>query len=99
MHDLVAAGAENRGAEDLTGFGVDDNRSGENSQWFRATLPGVERGSSIEGGCYDVGVDRNLAESVLDTLEIFIDDFEIARGGKPREKRPSQKEPQVTRLN
>jgi hypothetical protein len=49
----------------------------------------------------ELAMDRSLAENVLDTLEIFIDDFEIARGGKAREKRAGQVEakPQVTRLN
>lgn len=48
----------------------------------------------------DVTLDRNLAENLLDTLEIFIDDFEIARGGKAREKRAvASEKPQVTRLN
>ena len=48
----------------------------------------------------EVVLDRGLAESLLDTLEIFIDDFEIARGGKAREKRGvASEKPQVTRLN
>ena len=48
----------------------------------------------------DVTMDRGLAENLLDTLEIFIDDFDIARGGKAREKRQaSEAKPQVTRLN
>ena len=48
----------------------------------------------------DLAIDRTIAESMLDTLEIFIDDFEIARGGKAREKRGSgESKPQVTRLN
>ena len=48
----------------------------------------------------DITLDRALAENLLDTLEIFIDDFDIARGGKAREKRHSgESKPQVTRLN
>lgn len=48
----------------------------------------------------DVALDRGLAENLLDTLEIFIDDFDIARGGKAREKRQAvEAKPQVTRLN
>ncbi len=48
----------------------------------------------------EVVLDRGMAENILDTLEIFIDDFEIARGGKAREKRSSgESKPQVTRLN
>lgn len=48
----------------------------------------------------EVVLDRALADNLLDTLEIFIDDFEIARGGKPREKRgAAESKPQVTRLN
>ena len=48
----------------------------------------------------DVVLDRGLAESMLDSLEIYVDDFEIARGGKPREKRQvADQKPAVTRLN
>jgi hypothetical protein len=48
----------------------------------------------------EVVFDRGMAENLLDALEIFIDDFEIARGGKAREKRSSgESKPQVTRLN
>ena len=49
----------------------------------------------------ELTIDRGTAESMLDTLEIFIDDFEVARGGKSREKQRSVAEakPQVTRLN
>ena len=49
----------------------------------------------------DLTVDRSIIENVLDTLEIYVDDFEIARGGKAREKRQRDAEakPQVTRLN
>ena len=39
----------------------------------------------------DVVLDRGLTENLLDTLEIFIDDFEIARGGKAREKRGARR--------
>ena len=55
--------------------------------------------SSAKG--QDLTIDRGLAENMLDTLEIFIDDFEIARGGKAREKRSASAEakPAVTRLN
>lgn len=54
--------------------------------------------NSSKGG--EVSLDRGLAESVLDSLEIFIDDFEVARGGKARERRQTSGEkPQVTRLN
>ena len=53
--------------------------------------------SSAKG--QDMTLDRGLVENVLDTLEIFIDDFEIARGGKAREKRSVETKPQVTRLN
>lgn len=48
----------------------------------------------------DIVLDRSLAENLLDTIEIFVDDFEVARGGKAREKRSSgEQKPQVTRLN
>ena len=60
----------------------------------------VEHEIGTQKGNQDVTLDRALAENVLDTLEIFIDDFEIARGGKAREKRQSgESKPQVTRLN
>lgn len=48
----------------------------------------------------DVVLDRGMAENMLDALEIYVDDFEIARGGKPREKRqPAEQKQTVTRLN
>ena len=47
----------------------------------------------------EVMLDRGLADNLLDILEIFIDDFEIARGGKARERRGAEAKPQVTRLN
>ena len=54
--------------------------------------------SSAKG--QDLALDRSLVENVLDTIEIFIDDFEVARGGKVREKRGQvESKPTVTRLN
>ncbi len=54
--------------------------------------------SSAKG--QDLALDRSLVENVLDTIEIFIDDFEVARGGKAREKRGQvESKPTVTRLN
>lgn len=54
--------------------------------------------SSAKG--QDLTLDRNLVENMLDTIEIFIDDFEVARGGKAREKRGQvESKPTVTRLN
>jgi hypothetical protein len=48
----------------------------------------------------DLTFDRSLVENMLDTVEIFIDDFEVARGGKGREKRTqAEAKPAVTRLN
>ncbi len=45
----------------------------------------------------DVTLDREIAENILDTLEVYIDDFESA----PTSKRNRQGEPKpsVTRLN
>jgi hypothetical protein len=50
----------------------------------------------------DLTIDRGLAENMLDTLEIYIDDFDIARGGKARDRGRTttpEPKPQVTRLN
>lgn len=48
----------------------------------------------------DLTLDRSLVENVLDTIEIFVEDFEVARGGKTREKRvQADAKPAVTRLN
>lgn len=49
----------------------------------------------------EVTLDRSLAENVLDTLEIFIDDFDVARGGKAQARSSGtvEQKPQVTRLN
>lgn len=48
----------------------------------------------------ELTLDRCLVENVLDTIEIFVEDFEVARGGKVREKRvQAETKPAVTRLN
>ena len=54
--------------------------------------------SSAKGA--DLTLDRSLVENVLDTIEIFVEDFEIARGGKAQDKRvQAEAKPAVTRLN
>jgi hypothetical protein len=52
-------------------------------------------------GGKDVAIDRELAESMLDTLEIFIEDCEGEQTGTVREKSRvnSDAKPSVTRLN
>ena len=49
----------------------------------------------------DVTLDRELVASVLDGLEVYIDDFARARGGNVRERdrKVSEEKPAVTRLN
>jgi len=48
----------------------------------------------------DVTMDRDLVASLLDVLEIYVDDLTVARGGKLREHRKAAEEkPAVTRLN
>ena len=49
-----------------------------------------------------VALDRELAENVLDTLEIFVEDLESAQGATPaakRERASGNDKPAVTRLN
>lgn len=55
----------------------------------------VEHELNAAKGAKDVTLDRNLVENILDTLEIYVEDFE---GGAPR-ARPAEVKPQVTRLN
>ncbi len=49
----------------------------------------------------DVTLDRDLLTSMLDVLEIYVDDFTRARGGTVRERgrKVSDEKPAVTRLN
>ena len=49
----------------------------------------------------EVVLDRDLAENVLDTLEIFIEDFDTQNhGGEGRSQRAkAEAKPTVTRLN
>ena len=50
-------------------------------------------------GTAEVAMDRELVESMLDTLEIFIEDVAGDRAGRaPSAKAPAEK-PAVTRLN
>ncbi len=55
----------------------------------------------LESSKGDVTMDRSLLESTLDTLEIFVEDFESARGGvrKDRARGGVDAKPAVTRLN
>lgn len=46
----------------------------------------------------DVTLDRDLVTSLLDVLEIYVDDLTGTRGGKSRRKVAEDK-PAVTRLN
>jgi hypothetical protein len=51
----------------------------------------------------DVTLDRQLAENLLDTLEIYIEDFDLAAGAPARADGPPSRsensKPSVTRLN
>ena len=49
----------------------------------------------------DITLDRDLVGSVLDALEVYIDDFSKARGGvgKERGRKTVEEKPAVTRLN
>jgi hypothetical protein len=48
----------------------------------------------------DVTMDRDLVASLLDVLEVYVDDLTLARGGKVREHRKvAEDKPAVTRLN
>ncbi len=48
----------------------------------------------------DVTLDRDLVASLLDVLEIYVDDITGTRGGKVREHRKvAEDKPAVTRLN
>jgi hypothetical protein len=58
----------------------------------------VEHELNAGKGGKDVTLDRQLAESILDTVEIFIEDFEKTHGGGAA--RPAaEAKPAVTRLN
>ena len=52
-------------------------------------------------GSKDVSLERDLLENVLDTLEMYVEDFEeMHAGGKPAAARPAvDAKPAVTRLN
>lgn len=49
-------------------------------------------------GGREVAMDRQLVESMLDTLEVFVDDCEAVSGTRDRNKNEQQK-PVVARLN
>lgn len=48
-------------------------------------------------GAREVPMDRELVESVLDTLEVFVDDCEAVSGTRDRSK--AEAKPVVARLN
>ena len=47
----------------------------------------------------DVTLDRDLVASLLDVLEIYVDDLTAARGGKVQHRKVAEDKPAVTRLN
>ncbi|MCA8947895.1 MAG: hypothetical protein KDE27_00235 [Planctomycetes bacterium] len=54
---------------------------------------------SAKGGA-EVAIDREVVESALDTLEIFVDDCENATGGaRSRGGKSGEAKPVVARLN
>ena len=53
----------------------------------------------LSSGDKAVSLDRDLAESILTTLELFIEDAETARKGSSGPVRKEPDKPQVTRLN
>ncbi len=50
-------------------------------------------------GGKEVAIDRELAENMLDTLEIFVEDFEGASTAPKTRKGMAEAKPNVTRLN
>ncbi len=53
----------------------------------------------LASGEKTLSLDRDLAESILTTLELFIEDAESARKGAAGPIRKEPEKPQVTRLN
>ncbi len=53
----------------------------------------------LASGEKTLSLDRDLAESILTTLELFIEDAESARKGAMGPVRKEPEKPQVTRLN
>ncbi len=51
----------------------------------------------VAGSERNISLDKDLAQSILTTLELFIEDAEGAKKGAPLTKEPEK--PQVTRLN
>lgn len=49
-------------------------------------------------GAREVQMDRQLVESMLDTLEVFVDDCEQVSGGS-RDRNKGENKPVVARLN
>lgn len=47
----------------------------------------------------DIALSRSLVENMLDTIEVFIEDFEAAYGGRSERQGAGENKPQVTRLN
>ena len=58
----------------------------------------IEHELDTSKGGAEVAMDRELVESVLDTLEIFIEDVAGERTGRSIAAKPAEK-PAVTRLN
>lgn len=64
----------------------------------------VEHELSAAKGSKDINLERDLVENLLDTVEIFIEDFEVAHTGVARERTAARasvdaNKPAVTRLS
>jgi hypothetical protein len=59
----------------------------------------IEHELSGAKGSKDLSMERDLVENVLDTLEMFIEDFEDMHGGRTGTRAAAESKPAVTRLN
>ncbi len=59
----------------------------------------VEHELAAAKGSKDVTLERDILENVLDTLEMFIEDFEDVHGGRGASRAAAEPKPAVTRLN
>ena len=50
-------------------------------------------------GAHEITLDRDLIENIIDTLEIFTDDCEVASGGNSERPLKGEQKPVVARLN
>ena len=50
-------------------------------------------------GAHEITLDRDLIENIIDTLEIFTDDCEVASGGNTDRAAKGEQKPVVARLN